>query len=107
MRGGPVRSAAANADGSSPKDGQSIGFSISQNRYETEAAIGQTDNEIRSRPQMSAPYSRLSGSDVNSDHIQVVAGGFESFLSIMVRNKSGVIVKGHIAFPAQTIKDSQ
>ena len=50
---------------------------------------------------------RLSGRDINSDHIQVVAGGFESLLGIMVRNKSGVIIKGCIAFPAETIKDDQ
>jgi hypothetical protein len=28
-------------------------------------------------------------------------------LGIMVRNKPGVIIKGHIALPAETIKDSQ
>ena|SRR3984893_2710831 len=50
---------------------------------------------------------RRSGRDINSDHIQVVAGGFESLLGIMVRNKSGVIIKGCIAFPAETIKDDQ
>src|SRR5271157_84919 len=51
--------------------------------------------------------SRLSGRDIGSDHVQVVAGGFESLLGIMVRNKSGVIIEGHIALPAETIKDSQ
>ena len=50
---------------------------------------------------------RLSGCDINSDHLQVVAGRFESLLGIMLRNKSGVIIKRHIAFPAQTIKDNQ
>ena len=50
---------------------------------------------------------RLSGCDINSDNIQVVAGGFKSLLSIMVRHKSGVIIKGCIAFPAKTIKDGQ
>jgi hypothetical protein len=54
-----------------------------------------------------ASYSRLSGSDINSDHIQVVAGRFESLHGIMVRNKSGVIIKGCIALPAETIKDDQ
>ena len=51
--------------------------------------------------------SRLSGDDISSDHIQVVAGAFESLLGIMVRNKSGVIIKGCIALPAETIKDDQ
>src|SRR5271169_1768406 len=51
--------------------------------------------------------SGFSGCDINSDHIQVVAGGFESLLSIMVRNKSGVIIKGCIALPAEPIKDDQ
>jgi hypothetical protein len=50
---------------------------------------------------------RLSGCDINSDHVQVVAGGFESLLGIMVRNKSSVIIKGCIALPAETIKDDQ
>ena len=50
---------------------------------------------------------RLSGCDISSDHIQVVAGRFECLLGIVVRNKSGVIIKRHIAFPAQAIKDDQ
>jgi hypothetical protein len=49
----------------------------------------------------------LSGCDINSDHIRVVAGGFKSLLGIMVRHKSGVIIKGCIALPAETIKDDQ
>src|SRR5260370_40909438 len=52
-------------------------------------------------------YSNLSGSDVNSDHLQVVPGGFESLLGVMVGNKSGVIIKGCIALAAETIKDDQ
>ncbi len=51
--------------------------------------------------------SRLSCCDISSDHIQVVAGGFERLLGFVVRNKSGVVVKGHIAFPAQAVKDDQ
>jgi hypothetical protein len=51
--------------------------------------------------------SRLSGDDISSDHIQIVVGGFESLLGIMVRNKSGVIIKGRIALPAETIKEHQ
>ena len=51
--------------------------------------------------------SRLSSTDINSDHVQVVASGFESLLGIMVRHKSGVIIKGCIALPAETIKDDQ
>jgi hypothetical protein len=50
---------------------------------------------------------RLSGSNISSDHIQVPTCGFESMLGIMARNKSGVIIKGCIAFPAETIKDDQ
>jgi hypothetical protein len=48
---------------------------------------------------------RLSGCNINSDHVQVVAGGFERLLGIMVRNKSYVIIKGCIALSAETIKD--
>jgi hypothetical protein len=52
-------------------------------------------------------FSRLSGRDISSDHIQVLAGGFERSLGIMVRHESGVIIKGCIALPAETIKDDQ
>jgi hypothetical protein len=51
--------------------------------------------------------SRLSGRDLGSDYIQVLGGGFESLLGFMVRNKSAVIIKDHIAFPAQAVKDDQ
>jgi len=51
--------------------------------------------------------SRLSSRDIGSDHIQVIAGGYERLLGFVVRNKSGVIIKGHIAFPAQAVKDDQ
>jgi len=44
--------------------------------------------------------SSLSSSDINSDHVQVVASGLKRLFGIMVRNKSGVIIKGHIALPA-------
>ena len=50
---------------------------------------------------------RLSVCNISSDHVQVVAGGFESLLGVMVRNKSGVIIKGCVALPAETIKDDQ
>ena len=50
---------------------------------------------------------RPSGCNVSSDHVQVVAGGFESLLGIVVGNKSGVIIKGCIALPAETIKDNK
>jgi hypothetical protein len=46
----------------------------------------------------------LSICDISSDHVQVVAGGFERLLGIMVRNKPGVIIKGHIALPARRSK---
>src|SRR5208337_177537 len=49
----------------------------------------------------------LSVCDISADHVQVVAGGFECLLGIMVRNKPGVIIKRHIAFPTEAIKDSQ
>src|SRR5580692_6756949 len=42
--------------------------------------------------------SRLSGRNISSDHIQAVAGGFESLLGFVVRNKSGVVIKGYIVF---------
>jgi len=56
---------------------------------------------------VSASDLRLSGCDFSSDHVQVVAGGFERLFCVMMRNKSGVVIKGHIALPAETIKDSQ
>ena len=61
------------------------------------------------RPELPSSVSdlRLSGRDISSDHIQVVAGGFESLLGFMVRNKSAIIIKGHIALPAEAIKDDQ
>jgi hypothetical protein len=65
-----------------------------------------TQGSIQKRFQK-ASDSRLSGSYINSDHIQVLAGGFERLFGIMVRNKSGVVIKGHIALPAQPIKDDQ
>ena len=51
--------------------------------------------------------SGLSGCDIRSDHIQVVAGGFESLFGIVLRNKPRVVIEGQIALPAETIKDSQ
>src|SRR5205814_1209768 len=54
-----------------------------------------------------ASDSRLSGCDISSDHVQVVTGGFERLLGIMVRNKSGVVIKGHIALPTETVEDDQ
>jgi predicted transposase YbfD/YdcC len=54
---------------------------------------------------LSVSDSRLSGRDIGSDHVQVLPRGFERLLGIMVRNKPGVIIKGHIALPAETIKD--
>jgi len=45
--------------------------------------------------------SRFSGRDISSDHIQVIAGGFERLLCIMVRNKPDFIIKGRIARPAR------
>jgi len=50
---------------------------------------------------------RLSGCNISPDHAQVVAGRFERLFGIMVRNEPGVIIKGYIAFPAETIKDDQ
>ena len=67
----------------------------------------QGDEGLRNVRGLSVSDSRLSGDDISSDHIQIVVGGFESLLGIMVRNKSGVIIKGHIALPAETIKDSE
>lgn len=63
----------------------------------------------RKSPEISSLVSdsRFSGDDISSDHIQVVAGGFERLLGIMVRHKSGVIIKSCIALPAETIKDDQ
>ncbi len=52
-------------------------------------------------------FSRPSARKIASDHAQVFTGGFESLFSIMVRNKSGVIIKGGIALPTETIKDDQ
>jgi hypothetical protein len=49
---------------------------------------------------------RLSGRNINSDHVQVVASA-RALLGIMVRNKSGVIIKGCIALAAGTIKDDE
>jgi hypothetical protein len=54
-----------------------------------------------------ASLQRLSISDISSDHVQIVAGGFERWFGIMVRNTPGVIVKSHIALPPGTIKDDQ
>jgi len=51
--------------------------------------------------------SWLSKCDISWDHLQVVAGRFESLLGIMVRNKSCVVIEGCIALPAKTIKDDQ
>jgi len=50
---------------------------------------------------------RLTVRDIGPDELQVIASGFERSFGIMVRNKSGVLVKGFIALPAETIKDDQ
>ena len=65
------------------------------------------DGALRDVRDLFVSDSRLSGDDISSDHVQVVTGGFERLLGIMVRNKSGVIIKGHIALPAETIKDGE
>lgn len=44
--------------------------------------------------------SRLSGDDISSDHMQVVAGGLESLFGIVLRNRPSVVVEGQIALPA-------
>jgi hypothetical protein len=49
----------------------------------------------------------LSGCDIGSDHVQVLPRGFERLLGIMARNKPGVVIKGQVALPAETIKDDQ
>jgi len=67
----------------------------------------QGDEGLRNVRGLSVSDSRLSGDDISSHHVQVVGGGFERLLGIMVRNKSGVFIKGHIALPAKTIKDSE
>ena len=50
---------------------------------------------------------KLSGCDISSDHIQVVACGFESLFGIVLRNKSRVVIEDQIALPAKTIKHCQ
>ena len=50
--------------------------------------------------------SRLTARDIRPDHLQVVAGGLERLLGLMVRNKPSVVVKCQIALPAETIKDN-
>ena len=51
--------------------------------------------------------SGLSGHDISSDDVQVVAGGFESLFGIVLRNKPSVVIEGQIALPAKTIKHRQ
>ena len=51
--------------------------------------------------------SRLSCSDVSADYIQVVAGSLEGSLGFMVRNKSGVVIQGHIPLPSEAVKHGQ
>jgi hypothetical protein len=63
-----------------------------------------SSNEIGRSTDISTD-SRFSGDDISSDNIHVIAGGFESLLGIMVRNKSGVIIKGCIPLPAETITE--
>ena len=50
---------------------------------------------------------RFSVCDISSDYVQVVDGRFERLFCVMARNKSGVIIKGRIALPAETVKDDQ
>jgi hypothetical protein len=50
---------------------------------------------------------RLSVYDVRSDHSQVVGSGFKRDLSVTMGNKACVIIKGHVAFPPQAIKNNQ
>ena len=80
-----------------PWSGRGATCSLAESRWTNASPI---------RPK-SISDSRLSGCDISSDHIQVVAGGFERLFGVMVRNKSGVIIKGYIALPAETIKDDQ
>ena len=50
---------------------------------------------------------RFPACDVSANHIQVLAGGFEGLLGIVVRNKSGIVIEGQISLPPKTIKDGQ
>jgi hypothetical protein len=50
---------------------------------------------------------RLSVCDLSSDHIQVVGSGFKRDLSVTMGNKACVVIKSHIAFPPQAIKNNQ
>jgi hypothetical protein len=45
--------------------------------------------------------------DVSSHDVQVVPCRFECFLSVAVRNKPSVVVKGQVALTAEAIKQSQ
>lgn len=48
--------------------------------------------------------SRLSSIDVTADYCQVITGGFESLLGVVVRNKTSVIIKCHITLPTETVE---
>ena len=49
----------------------------------------------------------FSCADVGSDYAQVLASRFQRLFGIMLRNKTSVFVKSHIAFPAETIKGDE
>src|ERR1700685_3233440 len=50
---------------------------------------------------------RFSCADIRSDDTQVLASRFQRLFGIMLRNKTSVFVKGHVAFPAEAIEDDQ
>src|SRR3989442_9486 len=50
---------------------------------------------------------RFPACNVSGNPIQVLAGGFEGLLGIVVRNKSGIVIEGQISLPPKTIKDGQ
>src|SRR5271157_433645 len=75
-----------------------------------QAQFGPSGSTLRDRAKIGFTdclRSRFSYGDVGANHIDEVAGGFEGFLRFMVRNESGVVIKGHIPISAETVEDNK
>ena len=51
--------------------------------------------------------SWFSRGEVRSNDRQVVAGGFEGLLSVVLRNKSRIVIESLVSFPPKAIQDGQ
>lgn len=100
--------------------GRSSSLSTGEEKLEREV-LGGTSEQYLNRPWVRTRWtrdhfensetrtneSRFSCGDVGADDIYEVAGGFEGLLCFVMRNKSCVVIEGHIPLAAETVLDGE